>query len=148
MEIYDDNNADNDLPAFLVPQTNKRRRPVRPEVKDVLQLARVIWSRDPDKARSTRTEDRDFREHFGCGVLVALSLWGLLLTTALLPDDCTLEHLLSTLMFMKTYAKQKTLCSLCGGIDPQTLKKWVKLFIEAISSLEPMVVRNNEHDEI
>jgi hypothetical protein len=138
--------VDDDLRALL-PRMNKRQRPVRPEVQDVLRLARIIWSREPDKARSTQTEDRDFREHFGCGVLVALSLWGLLLTTALLPDGGTLEHLLWTLMFMKTYAKQKTLCSLCGGIDPQTLKKWVKLFVEAISSLEPMVVRNNQHND-
>jgi hypothetical protein len=84
--------------------------------------------------------------NFGCGVLVALSLWGLLLTTASLPDGGTLEQLLWTLLFMKTYAKQKTLCSLCGGIDPQTLQKWVKLFVEAISSLEPKVVRNNMID--
>jgi hypothetical protein len=123
-----------DLPALTPRQQNKRQRPVRPKGQDLLQLARVIWSRDPDQARSTQTEGRDFREHFGCGVLVALSLWGLLLTTALLPDGGTLEHLLWTLLFMKTFAKQKSLCSLCGGIDPQTLQKWVKLFIEAISS--------------
>jgi hypothetical protein len=135
-----------DLPPLSLRQ-NKRQRPVRPEAQDLLRLARVIiWSRDPDQARSTQTEDRDFREHFGCGVLVALSLWGLLLTTASLPDGGTLEQLLWTLLFMKTYAKQKTLCSLCGGIDPQTLQKWVKLFVEAISSLEPKVVRNNMID--
>jgi hypothetical protein len=113
----------------------------------VLRLARVIWSRDPDKARSTQTKDRDFREHFGCGILVALSLWGLLLTTAPLPDGGTLEQLLWTLLFMKTYAKQKTLCSLCGGIDPQTLQKWVQQFVDAISSLEPNMVRSNQHND-
>jgi hypothetical protein len=134
-----DDTSDDDMP-ILLPCQNKRQRPIRPEVQDLLRLARVIWSRDPAKVRTTQTEDRDFREHFGCGALVALTLWGMLLTTDLLPDDGTLEHLLWTLMFMKTYGKQKTLCSLCGGIDPQTLKKWVELFVEAISSLEPMVV--------
>jgi hypothetical protein len=141
MEVSDDD----DMPA-LSPRNNKRQRPVRPEVQDLLRLARVIWSRDPDKVRTTQTEDRDFRELFGCGVLVALSLWGLLLTTDLLPEDGTLEHLLWTLMFMKVYAKQKTMCSLCGGIDPQTLKKWTELFIEAISYLEPMVVSESQHN--
>jgi hypothetical protein len=130
---------DDDLPPSE-PRNNKRQRPVRPEVQDFLRLAREIWSREPYKARTTQTEDRDFREHFGCGVLVALSLWGLLLTTDLLPDGGTIDHLLWTLLFMKTYAKQKTMCSLCGGIDPQTFQKWVSQFIEAISSLEPMVV--------
>jgi hypothetical protein len=142
MEIFEDI----DLPP-LSDRENKRQRPVRPEAQDLLRLARIIWSRDPEKARTAQTEDRDFRELFGCGVLVALSLWGLLLTTDLLPDDGTLEHLLWTLMFMKIYAKQKTLCALCGGTDPQTLKKWVELFVEAISSLEPTLVRKNQHND-
>jgi hypothetical protein len=133
-------NDDDDMPDLVPPPRHKRQRPVRPEVQDLLRLARIIWSRDPSKARTTQTEDRDFREHFGCGVLVALALWGMLLTTDLLPDDGTLEHLLWTLLFMKTYNKQKTLCSLCGGIDPKTFKNWVELFIESISYLEPMVV--------
>jgi hypothetical protein len=64
-------------------------------------------------------------------VLVALSLWGMLLTTASLPDGGTLEQLLWTLLFIKTYAKQKTMCPLCGGINPKTLQKWVKLFVKS-----------------
>jgi hypothetical protein len=140
MELFED------MPP-LSAREKKRQRPVRPEVQDFLRLARIVWSRDPEKARTTQTEDRDFREHFGCGVLVALSLWGLLLTADLLPDDGTLEHLLWTLMFMKTHAKQKTLCSLCGGTDSQTLKKWVELFAEAVSSLEPTLVRKNQHND-
>jgi hypothetical protein len=133
-------NEDDDNMPILEPRQNKRQRPVRPEVQDLLRLARIIWSRDPSKARTTQTEDRDFREHFGCGVLVALALWGMSLAADLLPDDGTLEHLLWTLLFMKTCNKQKTLCSLCGGIDPKKFKNWVELFVEAISYLEPMVV--------
>jgi hypothetical protein len=113
---------DDDLPSLSL-RENKRQHPVRPKAQDLLRLARAIWSGDPDQARSTQTEDHDFIEQFGCVVLAALSLWGMLLTTASLPDGGTLEQLLWTLLFMKTYAKQKTLCSLCGGIDPQTLKK-------------------------
>jgi hypothetical protein len=133
-------NEDDDNMPILEPRQNKRQRPVRPEVQDLLRLARIVWSRDPSKARTTQTEDRDFREHFGCGVLVALALWGMSLTTDLLPDDGTLEHLLWTLLFMKTHNEQKTLCSLCGGADPKQFKNWVELFAEAISYLEPMVV--------
>jgi hypothetical protein len=79
---------------------------------------------------------------------VVLSLWGLwLLTADLLPDDGTLEHLLWTLMFIKIYAKQKIMSSLCGGtLDPQTLKKLVELFVKAVSSLEPILVRKNQHN--
>ena len=48
----------------------KRQRPTPPIANDVLHQARQIWSRDPGKARSPQTEDTDFLEFFGCGVLV------------------------------------------------------------------------------
>ena len=123
------NNSHSVLICLLVPCQNKRQRPVRPEVQDLLSLARIIWSRDPSKARTTQTEDRDFGEHIGCGVLVALTLWGMLLTTDLLLNDGTLQHLLWTLLFMKVHGKQKKMCLLCGGMDPKTFKNWLELYL-------------------
>ena len=118
----------------------KRLRPCRPEASDVLFHARMIWGRDPYKDRSTQSEDRDFREYFGCGPLVALALWNLLVTTDLIPLGGTLDHLLWTLMFLKLYTKEGPLCNLAGGVDRKTLSKWVWLFICAIAQLEPSVV--------
>lgn len=111
-----------------------------PTLDDVLCKARSIWGRQRDKQRALQSEDLDFRAHFGCGPLIFLSLWNLLVTTDLLPSDGTIDHLLWTLLFMKTYAKQSVLCSMCGGVDPKTFQKWTWEFIAAISQLESLLV--------
>ena len=64
----------------------------------------------------------------------------MLRTTDLMPAGVTFEHLLWTLMFMKIYGGQKPLCSLAGGIDPETVWTWTWAFIDAIASLELLVV--------
>ena len=102
--------------------------------------ARQIWSRDAEKQRAFASEDADFRAFFGCRVEVFLTLWSMLVTTDLLPDGGQLEHLLWTLMFMKLYSGQKALCSLAGGVDPETFRKWTWLFIDAIAMMEHLVV--------
>ena len=51
-----------------------------------MDYAREIWRKDKKKARSIATEDRDFREFFGCGALVALEVWNRLLDKGILPD--------------------------------------------------------------
>jgi hypothetical protein len=107
--------------------------------EDVMAAAREMWRKDPSKLRSTQTEDTDFREMFGCGLLVFLSLWGMLVTTGLLPENGTFDHLLWTLFFLKSYGKERTMASQCG-CDPKTFRLWVWLFIRAIAEMEPMVV--------
>ena len=92
-----------------------------------------FWNRDPDKERSSGSEDKDFRTFFGCSVEVFLTLWGMLITTDNLPVGGQLEHLLWALLFMKQYSGQKALCALAGGVDPGTFRKWVWQFIEAIT---------------
>jgi hypothetical protein len=126
---------------------SKLQQQMHPTADDVLRYARQIWNRDPDKERSLQTEDIEFRELFGCGVLVFLSLWELLVTNDAVPDGGTIKHLLWTLMFLKVYAKQATLCSLAGGVDKETYRKWCWLFIEAIAGLESHVV-SKHHSSI
>ena len=114
-------------------------------------LARCIWHRDPNRKRATQTEDTEFRATFGCGILVFLSLWSTLEMADLLPDGGTIDHLLWTLLFLKMYSNQKALCSLAGGVDATTFRKWTKLFIASIASLEPFLVSTqdfalNSHD--
>ena len=123
------------------PTDRKRYRSSPLEAEDVLLHARLIWNRDPWKARSVGKEEEAFRSMFGCGLLVFLSLWSMLETNDLLPDGGTIYHLLWTLMFMKTYAMQTVLCSLAGGVDKDTFMKWTWKFIEAIAMLEASVVR-------
>jgi hypothetical protein len=105
--------------------------------------AREIWHRGPDKERSIQTEELEFRQFFGCGVIVFINLWELLVTTDLIPLGGTIEHLLWSLMFLKTYAKQKVLCSLAGGVSDETFRKWTWNFILAIADLESVVVSSS-----
>ena len=92
-------------------------------------------------ARSTQIEDREFREMFGCGVGVAVSSWEKLVEKNLVPDKGSSRHLLWTLMFLKVYGKECTMCKLAGVKDPKTFRYWVWLFIPAIAELESSVVR-------
>ena len=136
------------------PLQRKRHRATEPTSDDILLKGRETWGRDPQKVRSTMTEDGDFWEHFRCGALIALQLWNLSFTTGTVPDGGTLMNLLWTLMFLNVCPKSSVLSRLCDGTDPKTIRKhlWGKDadigFIEAIANLEPFVascVVCNEH---
>lgn len=118
----------------------KRMRQVQPNTEDVLRKARETWNRDPNKALATATEDRNFREHFGCSVLIFLTVWSTLATADFMPVGGRLKHMPWTLLFMKEHCKQNVLCSMCGGIDKDTLMKWVTIFASAIADLESLAV--------
>ena len=123
----------------IEPETKRKRAsPVSPA--DFMEEARRMWRRDPVNPRSDKQEDRDFRENFGCGVIVVHCVWMMMESRGLILNDGMIHHLLWTLMFMKTYTKEKTICALVGIRDPKTLKKWVWLFIDSISDLESSVV--------
>ena len=89
------------------------------------------------------TEDRDFRELFGCPLSVAGEVWDMLRNKILLPENGMPYHLLWALMFMKVYGKEKTLCILAGRIDKKTFRKWAWLFVIAMAGLESSVVSNH-----
>ena len=106
----------------------------------LIRIARDIWNKENKKEKSAMTEDRDFREFFGCGLHVASELWDLLVKENELPKNGCHHHLLWALMLLKIYGKEKTLCTLAGGVDKKTFRKWSKEFIVAIANLESTVV--------
>ena len=113
-------------------------------VSDLLEVARKIWNRGNNgNVKCDSTEDRDFREFFGCSLSIAGEVWDMLRTEALLPEDGMPRHLLCALMLMKIYGKEKTLCTLAGGIDKKTFRKWAWLFIIKMADLESSVVSNH-----
>ena len=107
---------------------------------DMMIIARAMWGRDNKKERCENTENRDFREIFGCGCVVATKTYELLAAEDLLPIGGHLEHFLWALMFMKIYGKERNLCTLAGGVDKKTFRKWAWLFVIAIACLEGGVV--------
>jgi len=133
-------------PPLLLPAPPKPKAidpPTEPTMSQyyVMDLARKIWNRQNKAPRSDATEELEFRESFGVGMVVFMALWDVLVLTELLPAKGGVDHLLWTLMFMKGYAKTRTCCNQLGGIDTKTFKKWVWLFIFAIAELEATLVR-------
>lgn len=124
----------------LLKENLKRMRQERPQLYDVLRIARRMWQKNADIARSTGSEDRDFRESYGCCPQVALNLWSLLTTLDYVPVGGRLEHLLWMLNFLKAYGKTRANCTACGGVDPETHRIWVWSFVRAVALLEPHVV--------
>ena len=107
---------------------------------DMMIIARATWGRDNKKGRCENTENRDFREFFGYGCIVATKIYELLVGEDLLPIGGHLEHFLWALMFMKIYGKGRNLCTLAGGVDKKTFRKWAWLLVVAIAYLEAKVV--------
>ena len=52
----------------------------------MMEIARGMWGRDNKLKRCESTEDRDFREFFGCGCFVASKTYAYLLSIDLFPD--------------------------------------------------------------
>lgn len=100
--------------------------------------------RDPFKDKAPREEDRNFRALFGCPPSVVLDLWNRLSNNDLLPADGTMTHLLWTFMYTKTYVKWKNMKTLAGGHDPKTIRKWMKVFLDAVEQLEGEVVSHHQ----
>ena len=120
--------------------TKKRQQRSKVTPEDVLQIARAMWRHPEYNARAGSTEDSEFITYFGCPVGVSLTLWSLLDQHDYIPDGGQLEHMLWTLLFLKTYAKLKVLCVIAGGVDKDTYMKWVWQFLEKIVMLQEFVV--------
>ena len=88
---------------------------------------------------ATMTEDHQFCEVFGCGPLVALALWSLMLAESMV-NNTSVVHMLWALMFLKVYSKETTMSLMAGGIDEKTYRKWVWQLVSLIADLEPVVV--------
>jgi hypothetical protein len=90
---------------------------------------------------SALTFDRRFRSTFGTSPDVCAVIWNMLDPYNTIAHEGTSpQHLLWALMFMKMYAKESVRCSMAGGVDEKTLRKWVWIFVIEISFLEPYVV--------
>lgn len=65
---------------------------------------------------STFTEERRFREHFGCAPHVAAKIWELINPESTVPGDATVAHMMWSLMFLKMYSKEATISGIAGGV--------------------------------
>ena len=100
----------------------------------------LIWRRNPEIRRSDLSKSLDFREQFGCALIVVHMVWSLLESRKLIQKEGRIHHLLWALSFMKTYDKENTMCNLIYIRDSKTFRKWAWLFIDSIAELESSVV--------
>jgi hypothetical protein len=75
-----------------------------------------------DANRTSLTEDRRFREMFGCGLLVAHAVWTRLNDDGSL-ESRSIEDMMRALIFLKSYGKEGTISVMVGTIDEKTYRK-------------------------
>ena len=85
----------------------KRKRASLVSPLDFIEEVRLVWRRDPKVKRSDKSEDCDFREHFGCGVIVAHTIWMMMESRELISND----GMFWSLVFLKSYTKEKNVYS-------------------------------------
>ena len=90
-------------------------------------------------ARSHTTFICRFCAHFGTTLQICKKLWKMLDPCNQIHKKAKLKHLLWALVFMKIYGTETVLSSLVG-VSEKIFRKWVWLFIEAISYLKSEVV--------
>jgi hypothetical protein len=110
---------------------------------DVKEVAKAMMQRRTNYNQFTF--DRRFREMFGCSPAIVARAWNWIenvIGWTGLEEYPTrrIDYLLWSLLFLKVYGKESTLSSLLGGVDEKTYRKWVWLYVVALSSLESFIV--------
>ena len=115
--------------AGAQPAGTKQGRAFEPSLTDFYVIGKDLQNRTSHRVGSELSKDGRFHAFFGCGAHIALLLWQLLVSHALLPDESQILHLLWALFFMHVYPSEKVACSTVGGsngaIDPKTLRKYI-----------------------
>ena len=101
-----------------------RQRTMTERIIELLKVARVIWKREKDVARSTQTEDREFWSMFGVGAITAITAYNMLIVNRLMPSGGLMMYFLWAIIVLKGYATEGTICKLAGVDDPTTLRRW------------------------
>ena len=100
----------------------------------------MIWNKDGFSARSLQSENRDFREYFGCSSQVVADLWTILVKNDVVPINGSINKLLWTLFFLKKYTTEAVLVNTIK-VDRKLFRDTIWSFIEMIPLIQSEVVR-------
>ena len=75
---------------------------------------------------------------------VMSSLWGMIDPDVTMPLGSKPVHMTWALFYLKSYPTEEVLSRCIGGSDEKTCRKWIWLFVDAISFQEYRVVRGME----
>ena len=84
------------------------------------------------------TRNRRFREAFGISAATVFILWTYLNVPNEGPFGGLPEHLLWTLLFLKTYGTQNDLAGRCG-VHKDTFRAWRDLFLYRLAMIDDLV---------
>ena len=127
-------------------------REVSPEV---FKIAGQVMMNSTTTNTESSTFQRRWRSMFGASPLVCCKLWVLLARFRKHMTRPQHKHLLWALMFLRKYSNDHDLANTAAGgwddaVDEKTFRKWIWLFVEAISFLEMDVIlwENRKVDDI
>jgi hypothetical protein len=83
---------------------------------------------------SDQSRSRIFRANFGVSPYICAVVWNELVDTRSLPQGARPKHILWSLLFLKVYATENVLCTICA-CDEKTFRKWVWLLVAAMARL-------------
>jgi len=86
------------------------------------------------------TDDQRFRATYRMTASICATLWHMVKLETTMPEGAHPAHLLLCLMFLKIYATEAVLCTMAGGVDEKTFRKWSWMFVDELSYLEDSVV--------
>ena len=109
--------------------------------------ARLIWNRDGYIARTSQSEDRDFREYFGCSCQVVADLWTILVRNDIVPFNGSINKMLWCLFFLKKYPTEAVLANTLK-VERKLLRETVWSFIETIPLIQSEVVSTKQFKTI
>lgn len=92
---------------------------------------KIARKKNVSMKKASKSHETCFRSHFGTSSDIVAEIWFRL--EKKLVSSAYPWHLLWALLFMKVYATEPVLCSMCGGIDPKTLRKWTRYFTGMIA---------------
>lgn len=101
--------------------------------------ALVVFRRD-HAIRSAVVKARKWSSCFGVSSEVCVDVWIRIDPANSMPKGAKTHHLLWALYFLNVYPRETQGSSNIGGVDEKTYRKWVWLFVTAISYLEYPVV--------
>jgi hypothetical protein len=90
---------------------------------------------------ASESEKRRFHATFGTGAEICSLLWAKI-DFSTVPLGAKPKHLLWGLMFLKLYCSESVHCTIAGGVDETTFRKWSWIFVEAIAVLHEDLVRD------
>lgn len=82
---------------------------------------------------------------FGAKPAVMAELWTMIDPENTMPNGVKPAHITWAFYYLKQYPTEEVLARNVGGFDEQTCRKWIWLFIEAISYQEYRVVSSLEY---